>query len=160
MIGGLIAIVVPYGTQARWGGDVNDLRAFRVALYAALALPTITLILELFLLVESPYYLLMRGRKEEARKSLDYINGTAPGYDSDRALAELEYTLEKEAELATLVRHPSVRHTHSPAHFYLRRKRTLATWTASRAWTVAGLSAPSSPPSLRTSQGRTSPAPT
>lgn len=102
MIGGLIAIVVPYGTQARWGGDVNDLRAFRVALYAALALPTITLILELFLLVESPYYLLMRGRKEEARKSLDYINGTAPGYDSDRALAELEYTLEKEAELATL----------------------------------------------------------
>lgn len=74
-IGGLIATLLPWGTNLRWQSDVNDLRAFRVSLYVALALPTISLILMLFLLVESPWWLLMHGRRDEARANLVRING-------------------------------------------------------------------------------------
>ncbi|GAA5987219.1 hypothetical protein JCM10908_001864 [Rhodotorula pacifica] len=98
-IGGLAATLIPWGTEKAYGGDPSDNRAFRVPLYVAIACPTITLLLQLIFLVESPWWLLMKGRQEQARKSLDYLYGKAPGYDSDKAIAELEYTLAKEAEL-------------------------------------------------------------
>lgn len=69
----------------------------------ALASPTITLILQLFLLPESPWWLLMKGRKDAARKSLIFMNSGNHNYDADQAILELEYTLQKEHELAEQV---------------------------------------------------------
>jgi SP family general alpha glucoside:H+ symporter-like MFS transporter len=96
-IGGLAATVIPWATNKRWPGE-DDLRSFRVPLYVALAAPVLTLIAEVFLLVESPYWLMMKGRKEQARKALAFINPKSSEVDLDRAVAVLEYTLEKEAE--------------------------------------------------------------
>jgi MFS family permease len=96
-IGGLAATVIPWATNKRWPGE-DDLRSFRVPLYVALAAPALTLIAEVFLLVESPYWLMMKGRKEQARKALAFINPKSSEVDLDRAVAVLEYTLEKEAE--------------------------------------------------------------
>jgi len=97
----LAATIIPWATNKRWGLDD---RAFRVPLYVALACPTISLALELWLLPESPWWLLMKGRKDQARKSLDYLYSSQPNYDSDRSLAELEYTINKEMEMKELVR--------------------------------------------------------
>jgi hypothetical protein len=96
-IGGLIATVVPWTTN-KHRSNVNDLRSvhtnlhcrqsrlivlfcflplhrsFKVPLYIAIAMPAGTLIAELFLLVESPYCLMLRSRKEDAKKSLRFIN--------------------------------------------------------------------------------------
>jgi hypothetical protein len=96
-IGGLAATVIPWATNKRWPGE-DDLRSFRVPLYVALAAPVLTLIAEVVLLVESPYWLMMKGRKEQARKALAFINPKSSEVDLDRAVAVLEYTLEKEAE--------------------------------------------------------------
>lgn len=96
-IGGLAATIIPWATFKRWPGE-DDLRSFRVPLYVALAAPALTLIAEVFLLVESPYWLMMKGRKEQARKALAFINPKSSEVDLDRAVAVLEYTLEKEAE--------------------------------------------------------------
>ncbi|KAG0655501.1 hypothetical protein C6P46_000847 [Rhodotorula mucilaginosa] len=98
-IGGLAATLIPWGTQKHYGVDPTDNRAFRVPLYVAIACPTITLVLQLLLLVESPWWLMMKGCQDQARKALDYLYGKTPGYDSDKAVAELEYTLAKEAEI-------------------------------------------------------------
>lgn len=97
------ATLIPWGTQKHYGVDPTDNRAFRVPLYVAIACPTITLILQLLLLVESPWWLMMQGRQDQARKALDYLYGKTPGYDSDKAVAELEYTLAKEAEIKAAV---------------------------------------------------------
>lgn len=73
-IGALAATIIPWACNNKWGSDVDDLRAFKVPLYIALALPTLTLILELFVLVESPWWLLLKGRRDQARKSLLALN--------------------------------------------------------------------------------------
>ncbi|KPV74502.1 uncharacterized protein RHOBADRAFT_15861, partial [Rhodotorula graminis WP1] len=86
-IGGLAATIIPWATNNHFGLDD---RAFRVPLYVALACPTISLALELWLLPESPWWLLMKGKKDQARKSLDYLYSSQPNYDSDRSLAELD----------------------------------------------------------------------
>ncbi|GFZ45718.1 hypothetical protein JCM24511_03447 [Saitozyma sp. JCM 24511] len=106
-IGGLFATLVSYGTQTAYGSNIDDLRAFRIPLYVALALPTISLLAELCILVESPWWLLMRGRKEQARKNLDYIYSWQDNYDSEAMMAALEYTLEKEAEENELAKQSS-----------------------------------------------------
>jgi len=105
-IGGLMATLIPWGTLKRWP-DIDDHRSFRVPLYVALALPTISLVAELCLLCESPWWLLMRGRRDDARKALDYINSWQEDYDGDAAFAQLEYTLSKEAEQDQLARQSS-----------------------------------------------------
>lgn len=64
----------------------------------AIAMPAITLIAELFLLVESPYWLMLRGRKEDAKKSLRFINPKCSEEELDLAVETLSYTIAKEAE--------------------------------------------------------------
>ncbi|GAA5922793.1 hypothetical protein JCM3775_006138 [Rhodotorula graminis] len=103
-IGGLAATIIPWATNNHFGLDD---RAFRVPLYVALACPTISLALELWLLPESPWWLLMKGKKDQARKSLDYLYSSQPNYDSDRSLAELEYTINKELEMKELAKSTS-----------------------------------------------------
>jgi hypothetical protein len=134
---------------------VNDSRAFKVPLYMALASPTITLVLQLFLLPESPWWLLMKGRKDAARKSLLFMNSGNKNFDPEQAILELEYTLQKEHELAEQVS----RRFGSYCCLLLQSPDTLAlilrlarslTLTASEAKTSAGPSAPSFPPSPRT----------
>jgi hypothetical protein len=143
-IGGLFATLVSWGTQKRWGGDIDNLLAFRVPLYVALALPTVSLICELLVLVESPWWLIMRGRRDEARKALDYIHSWQKDYDSDAKFAELEYTLEKEAEQAELV--SGLQTEIQPlAHFPLHSPNKHRTSTVSEESIGAALSVPSFP---------------
>jgi hypothetical protein len=67
-------------------------------------LPVITLVLELFLLVESPYWLMMRGRVADARKAIRFMYPKVSEEEIEMTCAQLAYTLEKEAEEAQLVR--------------------------------------------------------
>ncbi|KAJ9117070.1 hypothetical protein QFC24_006529 [Naganishia onofrii] len=100
-IGGLFATVVPWATTKAYPG-VDDHRSFRIPLYIAVALPVITLALELFMLVESPQWLLMRGRTADARKSIRFMYPMVSEEEIDMTCAQLAYTLEKEAEEAEL----------------------------------------------------------
>ncbi len=92
-IGGLAATLIPWATNNRWGGDINDLRAFRVPLYVALASPVLTFIAEFFLvvdlLVESPCWLLMKGRVEQCRKALVFLNPKDTKEDIETKMASL-----------------------------------------------------------------------
>ncbi|GFZ46522.1 hypothetical protein JCM24511_04769 [Saitozyma sp. JCM 24511] len=100
--GSLLSTLVTYGTNLKWGADINDDRAFRVPLYIGLAVPTLVLIFELFILVESPSWLIMRGKRDKARSNLAYIHSWQKDFDLERAFAEPEYTLQKEAEQSEL----------------------------------------------------------
>jgi hypothetical protein len=158
-IGGLAATVIPWATNKRWPGE-DDLRSFRVPLYVALAAPVLTLIAEVFLLVESPYWLMMKGRKEQARKALAFINPKSSEIDLDRAVAVLEYTLEKEAEANEQVivglfsRHREIQAlTSYPCP--IGSTETRPTWIASKEWICDELSAPSFRRSLKTLPVRT-----
>jgi hypothetical protein len=102
-LGGLLATVIPWATNKAFGSDINDLRAFRVPLYVALAAPTITLVAELFLLVESPYWLMMKGRKDQAMRSITFLNPRMSEDELSIHFAMLEYTLEKESAEAAVV---------------------------------------------------------
>ncbi|KAJ9107001.1 hypothetical protein QFC19_002869 [Naganishia cerealis] len=108
-IGGLFATVVPWATTKAYP-DVNDHRSFRIPLYIAVTLPVITLIAEFFLLVESPYWLMMRGRAADARKSIRFMYPKVSDEEIDMTVAQLAYTLEKEAEEAELVRKTKLDH--------------------------------------------------
>jgi hypothetical protein len=74
----------------------------------AIAMPAVTLIAELFLLVESPYWLMLRGRKEDARKSLAFLNPNSTAEQLDLAVDTLSYTIAKDAEEHLAVRFPSL----------------------------------------------------
>lgn len=100
--GSLLSTLVTYGTNLKWGADINDDQAFRVPLYIGLAVPTLVLIFDLFILVESPSWLIMRGKRDKARSNLAYIHSWQKDFDLERAFAELEYTLQKEAEQSEL----------------------------------------------------------
>lgn len=105
-IGQLAATLIPWGTLKAFP-DIDDERSFRVPLYVALALPTITLVLELLYLVESPWWLVMRGKIDDARKALIFINKSVPDFDVDEALMQLEYTLRKESEQRAMMQDAS-----------------------------------------------------
>lgn len=55
------------------------------------------------MLVESPQWLLMRGRAADARKSIRFMYPKVTEEEIDMTCAQLAYTLEKEAEEAELV---------------------------------------------------------
>ncbi len=118
-----MATVIPWATNNKWKANIDDLRAFRVPLYVALAAPTLTLIAELFLLVESPYWLMMRGKMEQAKKSIAFLNPRMSEGELQTHFAMLEYTLEKETEESEQVSSLEYRHqnlnTHHPKFFDL-----------------------------------------
>jgi hypothetical protein len=91
----------------KWGANINDLRAFRVPLYIGLAVPTLCAVFEIGLLVESPWWLLMHGKRDRARKSLEFIHSWQRDRNIEALFAELEYTLQKEAAYKELQRQSS-----------------------------------------------------
>lgn len=64
----------------------------------AIALPVVTLVAQLFLLVESPYWLMLRGRREDAKKSLAFLNPNSTDEQLELAVDTLSYTIAKDAE--------------------------------------------------------------
>lgn len=70
---------------------------WRVPVLVQLAPPAAMLILAIPLLPESPSWLLVHGKREEAGRSLRKFNG--PSHDVEATLALLEATVEKEREL-------------------------------------------------------------
>ncbi|KAJ3956599.1 hypothetical protein N0V92_006834 [Colletotrichum tropicale] len=84
--------LVGYGgsfIESDWG--------WRLPVFTQLVPPVLVLVLGGLLLPESPTWLLMKGRKEEAAKALRKFNG--PKHNVEETLAIMETTLEKEKEL-------------------------------------------------------------
>ncbi|CAK7237471.1 hypothetical protein SCUCBS95973_009970 [Sporothrix curviconia] len=106
--GQLLCTLIAYGCQQRWP-DADEKLSFRVPLIICLILPFIVVVFELFYLVESPYWLLMRDRPEDARKSVRFIYPNATEHEINVRLAEYTYILRKEADSKKLQEHAMFR---------------------------------------------------
>ncbi|OJJ42472.1 hypothetical protein ASPZODRAFT_125479 [Penicilliopsis zonata CBS 506.65] len=98
-IGNLFCTLVIYGCNQAWGSNAFDDRAWKVPLYIGLSTPTITLILMLLLMPESPSWLILKDRVEDAKKSLHKLYPRRSVDEINRMTHELQYTVYKEREL-------------------------------------------------------------
>lgn len=90
-IGGIIVAAATYGLNQR-----KDQWAYRIPLALQWLFPTPLMIL-LFFAPESPWWLIRRGRSQEALKSITRLNGTSRQEPKD-VLAMIERTVEIEAQ--------------------------------------------------------------
>lgn len=97
-LGSLIGTLVTWAANQAWGGDVLDNRGWKVPLYVGLAAPTITLIAMAILMPESPYWLILKDRIEDAKRSLQTLHPNKSPAEIDRLSHELHYTVLKERE--------------------------------------------------------------
>ena len=98
-LGNLTCTLVIYGANQAWGSNAFDNRGWHVPLYVGLATPTVTLVLMLLLMPESPYWLILKDRVEDAKKSLQKLYPHRTAHDVARMANELQYTVLKEREL-------------------------------------------------------------
>jgi MFS transporter, SP family, general alpha glucoside:H+ symporter len=97
-LGALIGTFVTYGANQAWGSNPLDNRGWRVPLYVGLAAPTITLVAMLFLLSESPYWLTLKGRMDDAKRSLQSLHPNKSAAEIEKIAQEVQYTVLKERE--------------------------------------------------------------
>ncbi|KAL7420436.1 hypothetical protein Q5752_004386 [Cryptotrichosporon argae] len=94
-LGALIGNLVTFaGNQAF--PSASDNSGWRVPLYVGLAVPTLSLILFLFLLVESPYWLVLKGKNDRAAHSIRKLFPHRTPDEVQDSLNLLVYTVEKE----------------------------------------------------------------
>jgi hypothetical protein len=101
-LGNLFSTLICYGSTKAYP-DIDDERSWRIPLYAMIAIPVVILIAELIFLVESPYWLAMCDRMDQARKSIRFLYPYMTEDEIDIEVAKVRYTLEKEAEVAVIV---------------------------------------------------------
>lgn len=97
-LGALIGTFVTWGANQAWGADAFDNRGWKVPLYVGLAAPTITLVSMALLMSESPYWLILKNRVEDAKRSLQKLHPNKSGEEIERITHELQYTVLKERE--------------------------------------------------------------
>ncbi|OJJ51058.1 hypothetical protein ASPZODRAFT_162942 [Penicilliopsis zonata CBS 506.65] len=105
-MGNLFAVLISYGAETTWS-DVMDDKGFRVSLYVCVALPVVICLAELVFLVESPSWLVMHDRHDQARSSLKWLYPKASEEQLGLFISEIEYTLAKEKELAVEAKNTS-----------------------------------------------------
>ncbi|KAL1887407.1 hypothetical protein Sste5346_010248 [Sporothrix stenoceras] len=94
--GDLISVVLCYVGQQVWP-EADNKWAYRMPLLVCVCLPVIVLALQLFLLVESPAWLVMHGKSEQAKKSIRFMYPNRTDDERELIYAEYEYTLGQEA---------------------------------------------------------------
>ncbi|CAK7207177.1 hypothetical protein SEUCBS139899_009985, partial [Sporothrix eucalyptigena] len=94
--GDLISVVLCYVGQQVWP-EADNKWAYRMPLLVCVCLPVIVLALQLFLLVESPAWLVMHGKMEQAKKSIRFMYPNRSHDERELIYAEYEYTLGQEA---------------------------------------------------------------
>lgn len=97
-LGSLIGTFVTWGANQAWGANVYDDRGWRVPLYVGLAAPTITLIGMALVMPESPYWLILKNRVNDAKRSLQKLHPNKSLAEIERIAHELQYTVLKERE--------------------------------------------------------------
>ncbi|KAH8667001.1 general substrate transporter [Xylariales sp. PMI_506] len=97
-LGALVGTFVTWGANQAWGADAFDDRGWKVPLYVGLAAPTIFLIPMLILMPESPYWLILKNRVDEARHSLQKLRPNKSTEEIARIEQEMRYTILKERE--------------------------------------------------------------
>ena len=99
-LGALIGSLVTYAGNQAYGGNVLDNRGWKVPLYVGLAAPTVLLVFQIFLLRESPYWLTLKNKTEQARKSLRFMHPNRTDAEIDEEVNVLVFTIAKEKEEA------------------------------------------------------------
>ncbi|KAJ5730328.1 uncharacterized protein N7483_004836 [Penicillium malachiteum] len=96
-MGNLFSVLISYGTEHAWP-SVTDERSFRVSLNTCIALPVLICIGFLVFIAKSPSWPVLHGHHEKARKSLRWLYPRDTEQALDLKLAEIAYTVLKEAE--------------------------------------------------------------
>lgn len=99
----MLSVILCYVGQERWP-EASNKWAYRMPLLVCLCLPVAVLCLQLLLLCESPSWLIMHGKTDQAKKTLKFMYPNRTPEERDLIYAEYEYTLGQEAEQRSLVR--------------------------------------------------------
>lgn len=94
----MIGTFVTYGANEAWGANAFDDRGWKVPLYVGLAAPTVTLVAMALLMTESPYWLILKNRVDDAKRSLQKLHPNKSVAEIERMTHELQYTVLKERD--------------------------------------------------------------